>query len=58
MNPHQLIEYMLGENNFLQICDSKHEMYTLLMRLLSRNQNYYDNNALNSSANEDVETRY
>jgi hypothetical protein len=32
-------------------------MYTLLMRLLCRNQDYYDNDALNSSANEDVETR-
>jgi len=48
---------MSGENIFLQICDSKHEMYTLLTRLLCRNQDYYDNDALNSSANEDVETR-
>lgn len=27
------------------------------MRLLCRNQDYYDNDALNSSANEDAETR-
>jgi hypothetical protein len=42
---------------FLQICDSKYEMYTLLMGLLCRNQDYYDDDALNSSENVDVETR-
>jgi hypothetical protein len=42
---------------FLEICDSKHEMYAILMMLLCRNQDYYDNDDLNSSTNENVERR-